>query len=102
QLDRFLFKTLVTYPPPEAEAEVLRRYNHGFDAHQLAEAGVSLLLSPDDLTTLRAEIRTVTVEDGIMRYITSIAGATRTAGDLAVGGSPASSTAHTVARAASC
>ena len=37
------------------------------------EAGLSPLLSPDDLTTLRAEIRAVTVEDGIMRYITGIA-----------------------------
>ena len=97
QLDRFLFKTLVTYPPLEAEAEVLRRYHHGFDAHQLAEAGLSPLLSPDDLTTLRAEIRTVTVEDGILRYITAIAGATRTAGDLALGGSPRASIAMLLA-----
>jgi MoxR-like ATPase len=97
QLDRFLFKTLVTYPAPEAEAEVLRRYHHGFDAHQLAEAGLTPILSPDELVSLRAEIRAVTVEDGIMRYITAIAGATRTAGDLALGGSPRASIAMLLA-----
>jgi MoxR-like ATPase len=97
QLDRFLFKTVVTYAPAEAEAEVLRRYHRGFDAHQLAEAGLLPILSPADLTMLRAEIKNVTVEDGIMRYITSIATATRTAGDLALGGSPRASIAMLLA-----
>jgi MoxR-like ATPase len=35
QLDRFLFKVLVPYPSPEAEQQVLRNYDQGFDAHFL-------------------------------------------------------------------
>jgi len=93
QLDRFLFKTLVTYPSSESEFEVLRRYHHGFDAHQLAESGLTAVVSPGDLSALRREINTVAVEDGIMRYITAISAATRTAGDLALGGSPRASIA---------
>ncbi|MEP7198848.1 MAG: MoxR family ATPase [Chloroflexota bacterium] len=97
QLDRFLFKTLVTYLSPAAEAEVLRRYHAGFDAHHLAEAGLTALLAPADLTALRQEITAVTVEDGIMRYITSIADASRKAPDLALGGSPRASIAMLLA-----
>ncbi|MCA1554419.1 MAG: MoxR family ATPase [Chloroflexi bacterium] len=93
QLDRFMFKTLVTYAPPEAETEVLRRYHHGFDAHQLADAGLTPLLSPDELSRLRQVVTAITVEDGILNYITAIANASRTAGDLALGGSPRASIA---------
>jgi MoxR-like ATPase len=97
QLDRFMFKTLVSYPSPAAEAEVLRRYHHGFDAHQLAETGLAPVVAPDDLMMLRAEINAVTVEDGIMQYITAISAATRIAGDLALGGSPRASIAMLLA-----
>jgi MoxR-like ATPase len=97
QLDRFLFKTLVTYPSQAAEAEVLLRYHHGFDAHQLAETGLAAVVAPDDLGKLREEINAVAVEDGIMRYITAISAATRTAGDLALGGSPRASIAMLLA-----
>ena len=97
QLDRFLFKTLVAYIPAEAEAEVLRRYHRGFDAHQLAEAGLTPVLSPESLQVLRGEIGAVTVEDGIIQYMVSIAGATRAAGDLALGGSTRASIAMLLA-----
>ena len=40
QLDRFLLKILVAYPPLEAEQTVLRRYHDGFDANDLSAAGV--------------------------------------------------------------
>ncbi len=32
QLDRFMFKVLVDYPPEAVEREILRRYHTGFDA----------------------------------------------------------------------
>jgi MoxR-like ATPase len=97
QLDRFLFKTVVTYPSREAEAEVLRRYHAGFDVHHLAEAGLTPVLSPADLLNLRAEIDAVTVEEGIVNYITQISTATRNATDLALGGSPRASIAMLLA-----
>jgi MoxR-like ATPase len=97
QLDRFLFKTVVSYAAPASEVEVLRRYHHGFDAHHLVEAGLKPIIAPDDLLTLRREIGAVTVEDGIMNYITSIATASRSASDLALGGSPRASIAMLLA-----
>ena len=91
QLDRFMFKILVDYPPQQVEREVLRRYHHGFDARELDATGIQSVISPDELPAIRAEIRAVTVEEGIMDYITRIAAASRRSRDLILGGSPRAS-----------
>ena len=93
QLDRFLFKVVVDYPPEAVEREIVRRYHAGFDAHQLDRAGLQPMVRSSDLPALRDEIRSVTVEDGILAYITQIAGATRRSPDLMLGGSPRASIA---------
>jgi len=91
QLDRFMFKTLVDYPPGEVEQEVLLRYHHGFDARHLDATGVQAVISPDDLPAIHQEIKAVTVEEGILAYITRIAAASRRSRDLILGGSPRAS-----------
>jgi MoxR-like ATPase len=93
QLDRFLFKTLVTYAPRQAEQEVLRRYHHGFDAHDLATANLQPVITPAHIAGARKDITQVTVEDGVMDYITRIAEASRRSADLVLGGSPRASIA---------
>ena len=91
QLDRFMFKVLVTYPTPEVEEEVLLRYHHGFDAHHIEATGMSAVIRPSEMAGLHEEIRRVTVEPGILRYITQIANASRSSRDLILGGSPRAS-----------
>ncbi len=91
QLDRFMFKILVDYPVEEAETEVLRRYHHGFDAHQLESIDLQTVIDPAELPALRQEIGAVTVEEGILRYITQLASASRRSQDLILGGSPRAS-----------
>ena len=91
QLDRFMFKVRIEYPPESVETEVLRRYHNGFDAHQLDTAALRPVFHPDELPSLRAEIRGVTVEEGILRYITQLANASRRSPDLMLGGSPRAS-----------
>ena len=73
QLDRFLFKVVVPYPSEAAEVEIVRRYHQGFDAHNLESSGLQAVVKPADLPALHAEIQAVTVEDGILTYITQIA-----------------------------
>ncbi len=97
QLDRFLFKTLVDYPLPPEEAEVLKRYHAGFDAHDLERAGLKPMLAPNQISKLRDEIHAVTVEDGIMNYISTVAIASRKSNDLALGGGPRASIAMLLA-----
>ncbi|WP_322496558.1 MoxR family ATPase [Chloroflexus sp.] len=87
QLDRFLFKVVIDYASREVETEVLRRYHLGFDAHQLAAAGLCPIVTPEALAACRAEIGRVQVEQGILDYIVSIVQATRTSPELLVGAS---------------
>jgi MoxR-like ATPase len=91
QLDRFLFKVLVGYAPQEAEIEVLRRYHTGFDARHLERAGLQADTRPDMLARCRAEVQTVQVEAGLLKYITDIAAESRHTADLILGGSPRAS-----------
>jgi MoxR-like ATPase len=91
QLDRFMLKVVVDYPPVAAETEVLRRYHAGFDAHDLAAAGLQPILSPADVARCRAEIAAVTVEPGLLDYVTNIAVESRRSPDLILGGSPRAS-----------
>ncbi len=91
QLDRFMFKILVDYPPQAVEREVLLRYHRGFDARDMDATGIGPALSPADLPAIRSEILAVTVEEGILDYITQIAVASRRSRDLILGGSPRAS-----------
>jgi MoxR-like ATPase len=91
QLDRFLFKVIVDYAPQEVEIEVLRRYHAGFDAHRLETVGLRPVMNPGILAQCRAEIRQVQVDDGVLKYVTDIAQASRKSLDLILGGSPRAS-----------
>ncbi len=91
QLDRFLFKAIIDYAPQEVEIEVLRRYHAGFDAHRLDDIGLRPIIDSALLSQCRAEIRQVQVDEGIMKYITDIAQASRKSLDLLLGGSPRAS-----------
>ena len=93
QVDRFLFKVLVGYPPDEAEQEVLQRYHQGFDAHKLDEIDIRPVIHQADLAGIQEAIRAVTVEQGVFGYITSLVSATRRSPDLLLGGSPRASIA---------
>ncbi len=93
QLDRFLFKLLIDYPPAEVELEVLRRYHRGFDARRLEAANLRPVVTPAQLADCRAEIGEVTVEDGVLSYIGAIAQESRRSPDLILGGSTRASVA---------
>lgn len=91
QLDRFMFKVLVSYPPPADEHAMLRRHDQGFDAQALDDVPLQPVLTADALKTSMAQIARVTVDDDILAYITAIADATRQSPDLVLGASPRAS-----------
>jgi MoxR-like ATPase len=92
QLDRFLFKVLVSYSPLKTEVEVLRRYHRGFDAHDLSAAKLQAILTPERIAQVRQLIRQVTVEEGILTYIAQVAAASRQSPDITLGASTRAST----------
>ncbi len=92
QLDRFLFKILVPYSSHEVEVEVLRRYDHGFDAHDLDAAGLKAVIDGPKVIALRSLIQQVTVEEGVLNYIAEISAASRQSPDLTLGASTRAAT----------
>ena len=88
QLDRFLFKLLMTYPSAEQEQTVLARHDAGMDPHDLATLGVTAVAGRHDLEAARKEVAAVPVEPRVQAYIVAIARATRESPSLELGVSP--------------
>ncbi len=88
QLDRFLFKLIVTYAPYEAETELLRRVHAGFDARALDRMGVVAVTSPEQVLACRRLAQEVTVDEAIIAYIEALVWTTRQLSDLLLGASP--------------
>ncbi len=91
QLDRFVLKVIVDYLSEQEEDELLSRYNSGFDAMDLAAAGLAPVATADDLAACRAEILAVNIEDKLLHYVSQITRATRQSPSLVVGCSPRAS-----------
>lgn len=92
QLDRFMFKILVPYSPLDDEVEVLRRYHQGFDAHDLQAAGLSPVLSAEQVVEIRESIKQIVVEEGILAYVAKIGVASRQSPDIVLGASTRATT----------
>ncbi len=92
QLDRFLFKVLVPYSSLDTEVEVLRRYHHGFDAHDLEAAGLKPFIPAEAVAQARQVIKEVLVEDGILNYIARLTAASRQSPDIVLGASTRAAT----------
>ncbi len=93
QLDRFLLKVQVSYPPMEQEQIILRRTHEGFDPNDLSSVGITPVADVDAIRRCRAIIAQVRVEDAMFRYITSLVAATREHRQLVLGASPRASIA---------
>src|SRR5205085_10446281 len=73
---------------PEVERDVLARYHTGFDARRLDALDLQPVLDGDEIGALRAACQAVTVDAGILGYITALVCASRTAPDVLLGASP--------------
>jgi MoxR-like ATPase len=93
QLDRFVMKVQMSYPSAEEETALLGRVHGGFNAHELASAGLQPVATPQSIAAARQAVQNVTVSDGLLRYITQIVGRTRGLPSLTLGASPRASIA---------
>ncbi len=92
QLDRFMAKIQIGYPGAEDEAEILNRYQNGFDPRQLDNLGLEPVESAM-LAEARRDAAAVRVEAQLFRYIGEIVRRTRNAPSISLGGSPRASVA---------
>ena len=72
QIDRFMFKLLVTYPSKQEEQQILRRMSGSID-----EINVEPIIEPSDIGRLRDLVASIYMDEKIEEYILNIVTATR-------------------------
>jgi MoxR-like ATPase len=93
QLDRFLLKVVVTYPPASAELEMLAMHESGFDPERGGAVILEPVITAEEARECRALIDQVRVAPEIREYVASITRATRGDPALTLGASPRASVA---------
>ena len=93
QLDRFLLKILIDYPSPEAELEIVARWDAGFNSRRLEQVDVLPLGDVAAIQHCRAEIRQMRMETGVQKYIVEVIRKTRSHPTILYGASPRASVA---------
>jgi len=93
QLDRFLLKLVLDLPPREVELEVMQRHADGFNPRDLGAAGVTAVVSADDITAARGYVGQVRASAELLGYLVDLARATRQSPSVKLGVSPRGTTA---------
>jgi len=93
QLDRFLLKIIIDYPSPEAELEIVARWDQGFNSRRLEQIDVLPLGDVSAIQHCRAEIRAMRMEPGVQKYIVEVIRKTRSHPTILYGASPRASVA---------
>jgi MoxR-like ATPase len=88
QLDRFLVRSRTAYPSALQERALIARAVAGFDARDLAAAGVTAVASAADLLAAQTGVRAVFLSESLQEYIYGIVAASRTDADVSLGASP--------------
>jgi MoxR-like ATPase len=88
QLDRFLFKHLLTYPDRAQELEIVARHGHQSAMPRLEELGLSPIASLDDVVACRRLIAEFRLSPENVAYIVDLIRATRVHTALQYGASP--------------
>jgi len=95
QLDRFLFKLLVSEPPPEIERTIVRHHVDGFDPSDLS--ALQAATTPAELNEMQRFSQGVRVDDEIIAYVVELVRRTREDRAIEVGASPRASISLTKA-----
>lgn len=88
QVDRFLMKIVVDYPPEAAERSILDRYDAGFRASDESTYPIVDAMTRAELLEARGFAGRLHVDERIRRYVTKIVRATRQDAAFALGASP--------------
>lgn len=92
QLDRFLFRLSVDYPPEAQELAIVMHHSGSASMPDLQTLGVEPVLTPQHVDALQMVPQTVRLEQDVAQYAVSLARATRDHSSLDVGLSPRATT----------
>jgi MoxR-like ATPase len=91
QLDRFLFKINVNYPNLEEEIKILEGNHHRKNADP--ESLINGIMNAEQIVKHQETVRSIVVEDNLIKYIAEIVLSTRNNANLYLGASPRASIA---------
>jgi MoxR-like ATPase len=84
-----LFKVEVSYPTAEQEFRIVAHHHRSGLENQLNEVGP--VLSAEQITALRNQVRSIHIEDKLINFITAIVAGTRNHKSIYLGASPRAS-----------
>jgi MoxR-like ATPase len=87
QLDRFLFKLLITYPSRDQERAIVKQHGHTSAMPRLQDFNLQPVTGEAGLRAMREAVATITLADTLIDYIVEIIRATRSHPSLEVGAS---------------
>jgi MoxR-like ATPase len=90
QLDRFMFKILVSYPTGTSEERVLREHHASGGLSNPARMNVQVVVGARDILDARETIRQTHIREEVIGYVRRLLHGTRNDDSLAVGASPRS------------
>jgi MoxR-like ATPase len=88
QLDRFILKVRIDYPPANEEAEMVKRITAGQVGDKLNVEPVATLIKPGAVVALQTITAAVGLDDRVLDYAVRIARATRTWNGVDAGAGP--------------
>jgi len=88
QLDRFLMKILIDYPTEQDEAEIVARWDAGFNSRHLEQVQINPIPDATAIQRCRMEVRQMRMEPGVQKYVVEIVRRTRTHPTILYGASP--------------
>ncbi len=97
QLDRFLFKVLITYPSYDQELQVIGNWQAGFNSRKLEAVNFEVVNDQAVIPHCRTLVRDTTVEPGVQTYLLNLVRRTREHPSLLWGASPRASVAMLLA-----
>ncbi|QQS48452.1 MAG: MoxR family ATPase [Acidobacteriota bacterium] len=93
QLDRFLFKVLISYPTADQELQIVANWQAGFSSRKLEAVNFEKLSDSGVIPRCRAMVRDVRVESGVQAFLVEMVRRTREHPSLLWGASPRASVA---------
>ena len=97
QLDRFLFKVLISYPSADQELQVVANWQAGFNARKLETVNLEPINDPSVIPQCRSLVRGIKVEPSVQHYLVNLVRRTREHPSLLWGASPRASVAMLLA-----
>jgi len=87
QLDRFLFKIVVTYPSRDEEREIVHRHGHHSAMPKLADFDIGAVATAEDIAFARATVSNILLSDVLVDYIVDLVRKTREHASIETGAS---------------